>query len=123
MTPADLQLCVDLGLAEQIRDKLEAERRELERERVRAAAEREAQAHAERDRVAAEEARLAEAVRQAAHARRLAELQPDMVKLAAFAAAIRALPRPSVGAQAQSALDVTLRRLTRAADELEAWAP
>lgn len=103
------------------RDKLESERRELERERARVAAERQAKAQAERERVAAEEARLADIERQAEHERRLAALQPDLIKLAAFAAAIRALHAPSVGEDASGVVRLTVTRLTRAADELEQW--
>jgi hypothetical protein len=116
----DARAAEDAALRAQ-RERLDAERRELERERARATAEREAKAQAERERVASDEARRAEEQRVAEHARRLAELQPDLVKLAAFAGAIRALQAPSVGADAKVALDITIKRLERAASELEQW--
>ncbi len=76
--------------------KLAAERAEVERvEAERQAvlrAEEAARAKAERERVAAEEAAIAEAERKA----RIEALRPDMEKLAAFAQAVLATPRPEL---------------------------
>lgn len=109
---------------EQERAKAAAERAEADRvlAEERAAAEK---ARAERERVerelAAERARVeaerrAEEERQAAEAaeRRAAELAPDREKLAAFALAIRALPRPELtsadGLVARAKLDDQIAR-------------
>lgn len=104
------------------RHKLEAERRQLEEERERAELERRARLKAESDRAAAEDARVAELERQAERERRIAELQPDLVKLAAFAGALRAITGPSCASDAAKAqVTAALGRIARAADGLEAF--
>jgi len=82
------------------RESIAAERREAERvEFERQAtihAEAEAKAQAERHRIAADEARVAEAERQETARTRLAALRPDAEKLAAFASVLEgvAVPKP-----------------------------
>lgn len=102
------------------RDRMAAERRllELEAQRLeneRRAREREAQAAKE-----AEEQQIAELERRAEAARRLAAIQPDLVKFRAFAEVLRSLARPTVGEASQATLKHVEALLDRACRLLEA---
>jgi hypothetical protein len=101
------------------REKMQEERRRIEAEHMqleneRRAREREAQAAKE-----AEEQQIAELERRAEAARRLAAIQPDLVKFKAFAAVIRGLERPVVGEASQATLTHVNALLDRVARLLE----
>lgn len=84
--------------------------------------EREAREQAERDRLAAEEARVAETERQAELARRLEALKPDAEKLKAFAADINTLTPPDVHSdEARRMLGNTLSILAGVVTALEGF--
>jgi len=113
------QLAEERRAVEEARQK--AERAEFERQ-ARIKAEEEAKAKAERDRIAAEEARIAELERKADEQRRLEALRPDVEKLRAFAASLRALPRPSLTTEAARAeLDSANVGLESIALDIEAF--
>lgn len=87
-------------------------------------AEREAAEKAERDRIAVEEARAAEVARAAAERARLDALRPDVEKLAAYAADLRAVPVPEVASvEARETVAWLGRQLAKFEAALERVAP
>ncbi|MEP6653624.1 MAG: hypothetical protein ABJA82_09715 [Myxococcales bacterium] len=116
------------------REAIEAERRKVEMDRQateRAEFERQAKVDAElraaekaeRDRRAAEEKRIADAEQAEADRRRLEALRPDVEKINAYAAALRALEAPQLASRtATAALAVAMEDVLGVAASLEAFA-